>query len=74
MGKDVCLEECTVNFQKAEMSSTMNLSTIKTVCVGQQVTIKAKVASLHQPKHIKTKNLRLQESTLVDPHGTVRLR
>ena len=55
------------------MPTTLNLGNVKSVCLGQPVTVKAKVVSLHAQKHIRTKNLCLQEATLVDPHGTMKM-
>ena len=47
MGDDVSVEDCpNINFQKSELPSTMNIAVAKTVCVGQHVTVKAKVANL----------------------------
>ena len=47
MGDDVSVEDCSnINFQKSELPSTMNVGVAKTVCVGQHVTVKAKVAKL----------------------------
>ena len=73
MGLDVCVEECSATFDKVEMPTTLNLSNVKSLCVGQQVTLKAKVVSVHASKHIKTKNLDLQEATLVDLHGSIKM-
>lgn len=55
IGQDICVEECLATFDKVEMPTTLNLSNVKSLCVGQQVTLKAQVVSLHAPKHIKTK-------------------
>lgn len=73
MGRDVCVEACSATFDKVEMPTTLNLSNVKSLCLGQQVTLRAKVVSLHAPKHVKTKNLDLQEATLVDPHGSIKM-
>lgn len=61
-----------VNFQKQQMSTTMNISTVKTLCIGQLLTLKAKVAHLHVPKKVQSQNLLLQEAMLVDPSGTIK--
>lgn len=55
IGRDICVEECSATFDKIEMPTTLNLSNVKSLCVGQQVTLKAKVVSLHAPKHINQK-------------------
>ena len=73
MGNDVSVEECFADFEKIEMPTTLNLGNVKSVCLGQPVTVKAKVVSLHAQKHIRTKNLYLQEATLVDPHGKMKM-
>ena len=73
MVNDVSVEECSADFEKIEMPTTLNLGNVKSVCLGQPVTVKAKVVSLHAQKHIRTKNLYLQEATLVDPHGTMKM-
>ena len=69
----VSVKECSADFEKIEMPTTLNLGNVKSVCLGQPVTVKAKVVSLHAQKHIRTKNLYLQEATLVDPHGTMKM-
>ena len=73
MGNYVFVEECSVYFEKIEMPTTLNLGNVKSVCLGQPVTVKAKVVSLDAQKHIRTKNLYLQEATLVDLHGTMKM-
>ena len=73
MGHDVLIEECPgVNFEKNEMPTVMNISTVKSVCIGQLVTLKAKVAYIHAPKYVGSQNLRLQEVVLVDPSGNMK--
>lgn len=73
IGRDISVEECLATFDKVEMPTTLNLSNVKSLCVGQQVILKAKVVSLHAPKHIKTKNLDLQEATRVGQHGSIKM-
>ena len=73
MGHDVSIEHFPdTNFEKEEMPTTMNISTAKSLCVGQLVTVKAKVAYLHPPKYAGSENLHIQEAVLVDPSSTIK--
>ncbi|XP_029209383.2 uncharacterized protein LOC114973125 [Acropora millepora] len=74
MGHDVSLESLSgLDFDKTTMPTSINLNTIKSVCIGQLVTVTAKVSRLHPPREIKSKNLELQEAMLVDPSATMKL-
>lgn len=68
MGNDVFIEHFpNINFEKREIPVSMNIATAKSVCVGQLVSLKAKVAFLHPPKYnVGPNNLTLQEAALVD--------
>jgi len=49
MGRDIIIEDLQeIDFQKLELPTTMNVSNAKTVCPGQEITIKAKVAHIQQ--------------------------
>lgn len=54
------------------MPTSIKLIT-KSVCIGQLVTATAKVARLHRPLKIKSKNPQMQEAKLVDPFKTMKL-
>ena len=56
MGNDVSVESLSgLDFDKTTMPTSINLNTIKSVCIGQLVTVTAKVARLHPPREIKSK-------------------
>ena len=74
MGNDVSLESLPgLDFDKTIMPTCINLNTIKSVCVGQLVTVTAKVARLHPPREIQSKHLQMQEAMLVDPSTSMNL-
>ena len=74
MGHDVSLESLSeLDFDKTTMPTSINLNTIKSVCIGQLVTVTAKVSRLHPSREVKSKNLELQEAMLVDPCATMKL-
>ena len=51
----------------------MNLSTIKSVCPGQIVTVTAKVTHLYLSKTVGSENLQLQHAIIADPSGTMKV-
>lgn len=54
MGHDVSLESLSeLDFDKTTMPTSINLNTIKSVCIGQLVTVTAKVSRLHPPREVK---------------------
>ena len=74
MGDDVSVEDCpNINFQKSELPSTMNIAVAKTVCVGQHVTVKAKVANLIQVKKEISGRFNMAHAVLVDPSSSIKL-
>ena len=71
MGNDVSIEHFpSINFEKQEIPTSMNISTTKSVCVGQLVSLKAKVAFFHPP--IGPEKLTLQEAVLVHSSDTTK--
>ena len=74
MGHDVTIEHFpAIDFDKVKLPTTMNLSTIKSVCPGQIVTVTAKVTSLYPSKTVGSKNLQLQHAIIADPSGTMKM-
>ena len=76
MGDDVSVEDCpNINFQKSELPSTMNIAVAKTVCVGQHVTVKAKVANLKYQTKLKEHSDRfiMVHAVVVDPSCFIKL-
>ena len=59
MGHDVTIEHFpAIDFyNKVKLPTTMNLSTIKSVCSGQIVTVTAKITHLYPSKTVGSKNL-----------------
>ena len=64
-----------VNFPKSDLPQSFNLSTLSTLCVGQLISVTAKVAHMQPIKKISSngKELQLREVTLVDPSSTMKL-
>ena len=74
MGHDVTIEHFpATDFDKVKLPTTMNLSTIKSVCSGQIVTVTAKVTHLYPSKTVGSKNLQLQHAIIADPSGTMKM-
>ena len=74
MGHDVTIEHFpAIDFDEVELPTTMNLSTIKSVCPGQIVTVTAKVTHLYPSKTVGSKNLQLQHVIIADPSGTMKM-
>ena len=71
---DVSVEDCpNINFQKSELPSTMNIAVAKTVCVGQHVTVKAKVANLTEVKKDNSGRFNMVHAVVVDPSRFIKL-
>ena len=74
MSHDVTIEHFpAIDFDKVKLPTTMNLSTIKSVCPGQIVTVTAKVTHLYPSKTVSSKNLQLQHAIIADPSGTMKM-
>ena len=74
MGNDVTIEHYpAIDFDKVELPATMNLSTIKSVCLGQIVTVTVKVTHVYPSKTVGSKNLQLQQAIIADPSGTMKM-
>ena len=74
MGHDVTIEHFpAIDFEKVKLPTTMNMSTIKSVCPGQIVTVTAKVTHLYPSKTVSSKNLQLQHAIIADPSGTMKM-
>ena len=74
MGHDVTIEHFpAIDFDKVKLPTTMNLSTFKSVCPGQIVTVTAKVTHLYPSKTVGSKNLQLQHGIIADPSGTMKM-
>ena len=50
----------------------MNVSNAKTVCPGQEITIKAKVAHICPAETVGKDNVMIQKA-VIDPTGTIKL-
>ena len=74
MRDDVSVEDCpNITFQKSELPSTTNITVAKTVCVGQHVTVKAKVASLTEVKKDNSGRFNMVHVVLVDTSSSIKL-
>ena len=74
MGHEVTIEHFpAIDFDKVKLPTTMNLSTIKSVCPGQIVTVTAKVTHLYLSKTVGSENLQLQHAIIADPSGTMKV-
>ena len=67
VGDDVSVDDCpNINFQKSELPSTMNTAVAKTVCAGQHVTVRAKVANLTKVKKGNSGRFNMVHAVVVD--------
>ena len=74
MGKDVSIEKFSnIDFPKTEMPTNITVSIIKSICVGQIISIKAKVYHLTPVKKVQSGKLQMVEAHLVDPTGTIKM-
>ena len=74
MGDDGSVEDCpNINFQKSELPSTMNIAVAKPVRVGQDVTVKAKVANLTEVKKDNSGRFNMVHAVVVDPSRFIKL-
>ena len=74
MSHDVTIEHFpAIDFDKVKLPTTMNLSTIKSVCPAQIVTVTAKVTHLYPSKTVGSKKLQLQHAIIADPSGTMKM-
>ena len=74
MGRDVIIEDLQeIDFQKQELPTTMNVSNATTVCPGQEITLKAKVAHIYPAKTVGKDNVMMQNAVVMDPTGTIKL-
>ena len=74
MDDDVIIDAYSdVDFEKQDLPTTMNVSTTKSVCPGQIVTVTGKIAHLYPPKQVGSKNLHMLNAVLIDPSGTITL-
>ena len=74
MGHEVTIEHFpAIDFDKVKLPTMMNLSTIKSVCPGQIVTVTAKVTHLYPSKTVGSENLQLQHAIIADPSGTMKM-
>ena len=74
MGHEVTIEHFpAIDFDKVKLPTTMNLSTIKSVCPGQIVTVTAKVTHLYLSKTVGYENVQLQHAIIADPSGTMKM-
>ena len=74
MGSDVSVEPFpSIDFPIVEKPTTINLSTIKSLCPGQTVTVVAKVTHVHPSKCVGPNNTKVQNGVIVDPSGTMKL-
>ena len=62
-----------IDFPKVDMPTTIDLSIIKTLCVGQLVCFKAKVNQLNKPKQVQSGRLQMVEGILLDPSCTMKV-
>jgi DNA-directed RNA polymerase subunit RPC12/RpoP len=62
-----------IDFPIVEKPTTINLSTIKSLCPGQTVTVVAKVTRVHPSKCVGPNNTKVQNGVIVDPSGTMKL-
>lgn len=46
---------------------------MKSISIGQLVTVRAKIAHLHSAKEIKSKKLKMQEALIVEPSSILKL-
>ena len=74
MGYDVTIEHFpAIDFHKVKFPTTMNLSTIKSGCPGQKITVTTKATHLYTSKTVGSKNLQIQHAIIADPSGTMKI-
>ncbi len=74
MGRDVIVEEFAepIDFKKEELPTNITASTVKSVCIGQVISMRAKVYDIGRVK-IVSQNLEMAEAHIVNPTGTIKL-
>ena len=56
-----------------EYWTTLNVSNVKTVYPGQEITIKTKVVHIYPAKTVEKHNVMIQNAVDIDPTGTIKL-
>ena len=72
MGRDVIIEELQEKDFQKELPTTMNVSNATTVCPGQEITLKAKVAHIYPAKTVGKDNVMMQNAVVIDPTGPIK--
>jgi len=71
---NVKIEECPeIAFERKEIPTNLTIAKLKSICIGQLITIKAKVASLQPIKDVNDGALKLVEGILIDPTDSIRI-
>lgn len=68
------IEECPdIDFTRKQLPTNFSITQLKTVCVGQLVTVKAKVATLQEIKEVNNGTLKFTEAILIDPTDSIKI-
>ena len=62
-----------IDFENKEIPANLTILKLKSICIGQLVTVKAKLAYLQPIKHVKNGQLTLVEGCLIDPTDCIKV-
>ena len=72
--EDIVIEKYPeVDFPKKDIDTNLTISDIKSVCIGQLITLKAKVVSIGEVRKVKNGKLSLREVYIADPTDSIKL-
>lgn len=67
------LDKDKISFKKKEIPTHLTIAQIPSICVGQLITIKAKVAHLQPIREVKNGGLKLVEASLIDKSDNIKM-
>lgn len=74
LNDDVKIEACSeVDFKKKELTTNFKISTLKSISVGQLITIKAKVLAKSSTQEVRGRKLTLVEAQIIDHTGCIKI-
>lgn len=74
MDETVCIEEYPeIDFDRRDIPANLTISMLKSICIGQLVTLKAKLVSLGAVKEVNNGKLKLIEGCLIDPTDSIKI-
>ena len=74
LNDDVNIETCSeVDFKKKELTTNFTISTLKSISVGQLITIKVKVLAKSSTQEVRGRKLTLVEAQIIDHTGCIKI-